>query len=161
MARVYSREFRLEVVQRVLLGEKVPVLAAELGIHRKLLYQWVRQVKEGGEKSLRLRGRPRREQEIAGGGSVREMQQTINRQQMMINFLRLALEQMGSVESRKQDWRNAVFHAMQQTARSPGLTVDAMCQLVGLARCGYYRFLRAQSNGQASIESQRASSQAQ
>ncbi len=71
----------MEVVRRILEGESVPRLAEELGIHRKLLYQWLRQVNEGGEANLRPRGRPRKGAETKQMG--RQMERTTARQRLM------------------------------------------------------------------------------
>lgn len=99
--RVYSTEFRLEVVHRVLNGEKVGDLALELGIHRKLIYEWVRRVTEGGEANLRSRGRPRKVEalsETQPGLTVTttadELERMVGRQQMMIEFFKLALRRI-------------------------------------------------------------------
>jgi transposase-like protein len=96
--RVYSREFRLEAVRRVLAGERVPAVARELGIHRKLLYDWVRRVSEGGETNLRERGRPRKARKIATVENARrqiaELQRTIAQQQLIITFFRHALQRV-------------------------------------------------------------------
>jgi transposase-like protein len=54
--RVYSSEFRMQVVRRILHGEKIAALSQELGIHRKVLYEWVQRVSEGGESNWRRRG---------------------------------------------------------------------------------------------------------
>ena len=36
----FSREFKLEALRRMEAGEKVSVLARELGVSRKSIYQW-------------------------------------------------------------------------------------------------------------------------
>lgn len=59
-ARVFSREFKQAAVLRMLAGETtVQVLAAELQIWPKLLYDWRRHYEEGGPAALRLTRRPR------------------------------------------------------------------------------------------------------
>jgi transposase-like protein len=40
IARVFSREFKLEVVRRMEAGTNISALARELGIRRRLLNQW-------------------------------------------------------------------------------------------------------------------------
>jgi len=97
--RVYSREFRMQVVQRIRDGEKVPALAQELGIHRKLLYEWTRRVNEGGEANLRDRGRPRKT-DVAGRPTagvqqqIAELERTVAHQQLIIEFFRHALQRV-------------------------------------------------------------------
>lgn len=129
----------MEVVRRILEGESVPRLAEELGIHRKLLYQWLRQVNEGGEANLRPRGRPRKGAETKQMG--RQMERTTARHRLMIDFLLLVAR--GLQSANYAAWRDAVFRAIETTlAEKRGLSVEAMCELMGIARCSYYRYRR-------------------
>jgi len=64
-ARRYERAFKVAVLERMAAGENVSALSRELGIRRKLLYQWRDAVRRGGIAALRGRGRPR-----AGGQLV-------------------------------------------------------------------------------------------
>ena len=56
--QAHSREFKLAAVARLELGESPTALSRELGVARKLLYDWRRRVAERGEQNLRGRGRP-------------------------------------------------------------------------------------------------------
>ena len=56
--RVFSREFKLKVVRRMLAGENVSALARELKVLRKDLYVWRKRLRSGGPEALRGRGRP-------------------------------------------------------------------------------------------------------
>ena len=40
MKRVFERDFKLGVVQRIQSGESISVLSRELGIKREVLYRW-------------------------------------------------------------------------------------------------------------------------
>jgi transposase len=53
----FSREFKLEALRRMQVGENVSVLARELGVSRKSIYQWRDQYRRGGSHALRRRGR--------------------------------------------------------------------------------------------------------
>jgi len=146
--RVYSREFRIEVVRRILDGEKVPDLSQELGIHRKLLYDWVRRVSEGGESNLRERGRPQKKPANAGavdGGPrpTTELERVLSRQELIINFLKACLETSRDASlQKKEDWRASIFQTIEAMARhQDGLSVEAMCDLAQVTRSGYYRYL--------------------
>jgi transposase len=97
--RDYSREFRMEVVRRIQSGEKIAALSRELGIRRKVLYEWLRRVNEGGESSLRDRGRPRKSGIAVSfprdyRQRVAELERTVERQQLVIEFFRFALQQL-------------------------------------------------------------------
>ena len=53
----FSREFKLEALRRMDGGENVSVLARELGVSRKSIYQWRNRYRVGGGNALRRRGR--------------------------------------------------------------------------------------------------------
>ena len=53
----FSREFKLEALRRMEAGENVSVLARELGVSRKSIYQWRDRYRVGGSNALRGRGR--------------------------------------------------------------------------------------------------------
>ena len=57
-ARRLSREFKLAALARMAAGENVSALSRELGVRRKLLYQWRDTVRRGGAEALRGVGRP-------------------------------------------------------------------------------------------------------
>jgi transposase len=57
-ARRLSREFKLAALARMVAGENVSALGRELGVRRKLLYQWRETVRRGGAEVLRGVGRP-------------------------------------------------------------------------------------------------------
>jgi transposase-like protein len=59
-ARVFSREFKLTAVRRLLAGENVSALSRELSVLRKDLYVWRDRFRAGGPEALRSRGRPRK-----------------------------------------------------------------------------------------------------
>ncbi|MBZ5611076.1 MAG: helix-turn-helix domain-containing protein [Acidobacteriia bacterium] len=143
--RVYSREFRMQVVRRILDGERVPALSKELGIHRKLLYEWMRRVNEGGETNLRERGRPRKAgtAAVSAPPPVSELERTVARQQLVIEFLQACLAASREVAQEQRDWRDGVFQAIEAAMqRQGGLSVETMCELARVARSGYYRYLR-------------------
>ena len=85
--RVYSHDFRVQVVRRILNGETVSALSKELDIHPKVLYEWKRRVNEGGESNLRKRGRPRNNEVRDGTGSIprhaAELERTIASQRLV------------------------------------------------------------------------------
>ena len=64
-ARRLSREFKLAALARMAAGENVSALSRELGVRRKLLYQWRDTVRRGGAEALRGVGRPRSGEQAA------------------------------------------------------------------------------------------------
>jgi len=53
----FSREFKLEALRRMEAGENVSVLARELRVSRKSIYQWRNRYRVAGSMALRGRGR--------------------------------------------------------------------------------------------------------
>ena len=51
----FSRDFKLEALRRMEAGENVSVLARELGVSRKSVYQWRNRYRLGGSSALRNR----------------------------------------------------------------------------------------------------------
>ncbi len=117
--RVISREFKLGAVRRMQAGESPSALARELGVRRKLLYEWKQRVEEGGEANLRLRGRPSREEgavieasEKAEQRRIAELERLVGKQQALISFFERALQQVeaataGKAESTKRSGKSA------------------------------------------------------
>ena len=63
--RVFSREFKLMVVRRMLAGENVTALAREVKVLRKDLYYWRDRFRSGGAEALRRSGRPPKSDPLA------------------------------------------------------------------------------------------------
>src|SRR5471032_1753987 len=63
--RLFSREYKLAALRRMLAGENVSALARELGIRRKYLYQWRERFRAGGPEALGSRGRPTKAEVLA------------------------------------------------------------------------------------------------
>jgi len=107
--RVFSREFKLRVVRRLLAGEKMSIVAQESKVLRKDLYIWRDRYRTGGAEALRGAGRPRKGEElavlkkssqgaaVAGGGAgqrIAELERKVGQQQVELDFFRQALRQV-------------------------------------------------------------------
>ena len=108
--RVFSREFKLKVVRRMLAGENVSALARELKVLRKDLYVWRDRFRSGGPEALRGRGRPPKTASAsvartmtaqpaasardAGAKRIAELERKIGQQQVELDFFRQALRQV-------------------------------------------------------------------
>lgn len=115
----FSREFKLEAVRRMEAGENVSVLARELGVSRKSIYQWRNRYRAGGSNALRGRGRmskaehsaheerPGREKEPAKEARqasleelaraqrrIEALERKIGQQQVELDFFQQALRQV-------------------------------------------------------------------
>ena|SRR5258708_1016359 len=108
--RVFSREFKLKVVRRMLAGENVSALAREVKVLRKDLYAWRKRFRSGGPEALRGRGRPRKAVSAIVARStsakpaaspvdatrkrIAELERKIGQQQVELDFFRQALRQV-------------------------------------------------------------------
>jgi transposase len=109
--RVFSREFKLSAVQRIIAGERPSKLSRELGVPGGHLYQWCAHFRLGGAEALRPACRPRkipgvvelapevkaqRVQEVATARKrISELERKIGQQQVELDFFRQALRQVG------------------------------------------------------------------
>jgi len=108
LIRVFSREFKLRVVRRMLAGENVSALAREVKVLRKDLYAWRDRFRSGGPEALRGRGRPRKTEAVAAHAAaepsasqpdaaakrIAELERKIGQQQVELDFFRQALRQV-------------------------------------------------------------------
>jgi transposase len=111
--RVFSLEFKLAAVHRMLAGENVSALSRELKVRRKDLYKWRDHFRLGGPDALRAPGRPRKgalvapaaasharkptepdAQLVAARARIAELERKIGQQQSDIDFFRAALRQV-------------------------------------------------------------------
>ena len=110
--RVFSREFKLAAVHRMIAGENVSALSRELKVRRKDLYCWRDRFRSGGPDALRGRGRPRKAVVAAPSGGhpmtqtapdaqlaaartrIAELERKIGQQQVDVDFFREALRQV-------------------------------------------------------------------
>ena len=109
--RVFSREFKLSAVQRIIAGEPVAGVSRELGVPKGHLYQWHGHFRHGGVEGLRPACRPRkvpgtfelapevRAKQVQDVASARNritaLERKIGQQQVELDFFRQALRQVG------------------------------------------------------------------
>jgi transposase len=109
--RVFSREFKLLAVQRMIAGESTADLSRELGVSVGHLCKWHGHFRRGGAEALRPACRPRktpgtielspeakatRVQDIATARKrIIELERKIGQQQVELDFFQQALRQVG------------------------------------------------------------------
>jgi transposase len=103
--RSFTRDFKLAALARMKQTDNIVGLAHELGLERKLLYCWREKYESGGAEGLRRAGRPAAAP-LADPTApavatvpdaqtrIAELEQTIGRQQMALDFFRAALQQV-------------------------------------------------------------------
>ena len=106
--RVFSRAFKLKVIERLEAGESGSDLALELSVKRTIIYRWRDAWREGGPEALRSKpGRPPKgealEMERARGVAAKangltearrqiaELQRKVGQQQLDLDFFKQAL----------------------------------------------------------------------
>jgi transposase len=109
----YSIDFKQEAVRRMAEADTIVDLAKELGIPRKVLYQWRDRLQAGGRAGLkRRRGRPpgSSSQTVsppapsAADLRIAELERLLGRKQLEVDFLERAFEQVrGAAWNRTSD----------------------------------------------------------
>ena len=103
-ARIFSREFKVSVIRRMLAGENVSAIARELPVRRKDLYVWRERFRAGGAEALRGRGRPPKRVATAPPSAaadlvvarrrIAELERKIGQQQLELDFFQRALRRV-------------------------------------------------------------------
>jgi transposase-like protein len=109
--RVYSREFKVSAVERLLAGETTAALCRELRIPTGHLYKWCMHYRRGGPEALRGAHRPHKipgavevdpavkAQRVADLGAARKriiaLERKVGQQQLELDFFRQALRRVG------------------------------------------------------------------
>jgi len=101
--RVFTREFKVAVAQRILGGESVSAIHCETGVKRSVLYRWRDAYRKEGETGLRSVGRPAgvpgsrrpvgKPEEVAAK-RIAELERKIGQQALEIDFLARAFKRV-------------------------------------------------------------------
>jgi transposase-like protein len=127
-AKSYSVDFKQDAVRRMAQATTIIGLAKELGIRRKLLYQWRDQLRAGGRAALeRRRGRPpgSKSQAVsppvpsAADLRIAELERLLGRKQLEVDFLKRAFEQVrGAASNRTSDGGKESIAVSKSRSRS-------------------------------------------
>ena len=106
--RLFSREFKIAAVRRVLDGEPIGKVAQDLKIADSLLWRWKTRVMELGEDHLYDIGARRgqrhvNDSSVSQARRIAELERLVGRQQAEISFLDKALRR---VEELRQEKKN-------------------------------------------------------
>lgn len=126
-ARQFDRAFKVAALARMAAGENVSALGRELGVRRKLLYQWRDRVRRGGVEALRGVGRPRTGERLgavvgrsaAPPAGVAPDELARARQQIA------ALERKIGQQALELDFFEHALRLMQEAGRRPSGPADA------------------------------------
>ena len=127
-SKKYSVDFKQEAVRRMAQATTIVGLANELGVRRKLLYQWRDQFQAEGRAGLeRRRGRPPGSKSetvsppVASAAELRiaELERLLGRKQLEVDFLKRAFEQVrGAASNRTSDGGKESIVASKLRSRS-------------------------------------------
>ena len=92
--RKFTKEFKLDAVQRLRAGEPAGLVARSLEVSRQELYRWSRDVDKFGERAFPGVGQKRGEET-----RIAELERKIGQQVLEIDFLKRALQH---VEQQRQ-----------------------------------------------------------
>ena len=102
--RVYNREFKLAVVERMIAGASVAALSRELGVPASLFHKWCGHFRRGGPDALRPACRPRQgfgasdlepEDLVRARKRISELERKVGQQQVELDFFQQALRRVG------------------------------------------------------------------
>ena len=130
--RVFSREYKLKPVERMLAGEGAGILARELKVRRKLLYHWKDAYIAGGPAALRKRGRPRqdmvpgsppdpesaRAELLQARQRIAELERKVGKQALELDFFAEALRRVDAVLEQESEQRGKKFIRLLDNKRS-------------------------------------------
>jgi len=109
--RVYSREFKVSAVERLLAGETTAALSGELQVSTNHLHKWCMHYRRGGPEALRPAHRPYKvpgavevdpvvkAQRVSDLAAARKriiaLERKVGQQQLELDFFRQALRRVG------------------------------------------------------------------
>ncbi len=116
-SRVFNREYKWKVVERMLAGESPAALSKELRVLRKLLYEWKDAYQSGGVAALRTPGRPRKGEVLGAPPKPRteraellqarqriaELERKVGKQQLEIDFFAEALRRVDAAQNEQAE----------------------------------------------------------
>jgi transposase len=127
-SRKFSVDFKQEAVRRMSQATTIVGLANELGVRRKLLYEWRDLFQAEGRAGLeRRRGRPPGSKSetvsppIANAAELRiaELERLLGRKQLEVDFLKRAFEQVrGAASNRTSGGGKGSIAASKSRSRS-------------------------------------------
>jgi transposase len=127
-ARKYSAEFKQDAVRRMASAASIVGLAAQLGVRRKLLYQWRDRFQVEGKTGFERRvGRPPGSKSKTSSPPpasatelrIAELERLLGRKQLEVDFLKRAFEQVrGAASNRTSDGSKESIARSKRRSRS-------------------------------------------
>src|SRR5215475_7779127 len=135
--RKFTKEFKQSAVNRLNSGQSVAEVARALEVHPSDLHRWRRELHEHGERAFNRAGRKRAEET-----KVAELERKVGQQAMEIDFLKRALQHVEEQRLLRALSTGAFYEQVEKEVKTgTRMSVLHMCEVAGLSRSGYYRFL--------------------
>ncbi len=161
--RVFSREFKQRVAERILNGERVSALHQELQIKRSVLYRWRDVYRKDGAAGLRGAPgrppgipnppRPASSPEEAAARRISELERKIGQQALENDFLRRAFKRFkGVAPEEHREWRDSIYGEIRGMMQFEGFRADRACEMAHISRAGFYRHYEEHEPRQADME---------
>lgn len=127
-SRQFDRAFKVAALARMAAGENVSALSRELGLRRKLLYQWRDRVRCGGVEALRGVGRPRsgeRLEAVVGRSAAPPVEVALPDELAQARQQIAALQRKIGQQALELDFFEHALRLTQEAGRRPGGPADA------------------------------------
>ena len=108
--RVFTKEFKLSAIERVLAGEMAKTVCKDLQIPQGHLSNWCEQYRRHGPEGIRRAGRPMKPLRPPSVGhahdlpsaqqQISELQRKVGQQQLELDFFQQALRHVGEARRR-------------------------------------------------------------
>jgi transposase-like protein len=138
---VYSRDLKIVTMRALDAGSTTGEIARKYQLSPKLLERWCGEWRAKGE--LAFPGVGRRGADVPAlddGRRIAELERKIGQLTMENDFLKKALQHFRDHHPAScRQWCGCLFEEIHQAA-AKGQAVNALCQMTGLSRAGFYRW---------------------
>ena len=111
--RIFSTAFKESAVLRLGTGERLAEVARELGIARKLLYEWRAAYRKLGLSGLNRRRGPKPSELARAQARIAELERKIGRQQVDLDFFHEALRLIDARDPSSAPWSRSTCSARE------------------------------------------------
>jgi transposase len=131
--RKFTKEFKLDAVQRLREGEPAGLLARSLEVSRQELYRWSRDVDKFGERAFPGVGQKRTEET-----RIAKLERKIGAAGPGDRFFKASLAACGTTApAAGRQWRRTVYQQIEREVKTgTQLATRRMCALTGVSRAG-------------------------
>jgi putative transposase len=137
---VYSRDLKIAAMRALDAGSSTGEIARKYQLSPKLLERWRGEWRAKGELAFPGIGRRVAELPVDDARRIAELERKIGQLTMENDFFKKSLAAFqGSSPAGRRQWRGCLFEEVQQAAQA-GEAVNALCQMTGLSRAGFYRW---------------------